>query len=217
MTEIRPVVIPLDVSVESMVNTATAAYLSQLASETAEAGEADPEDEAAPEIPSADLDDLKDWLARSCAPEEFVSLCHKRLLASAISRKLVDLQATQNALDALIERFCHGAQFRIALDSLVVNHPIVMEAVNAHVMQPGEALLIPLADMYEPDPEEEVEDNLRDMMAAVIRWNGFYLSRAVLVDFRQLAHRFDITAWAHDDSMRNKLRPNVVYYQGLPH
>lgn len=217
MTELRPVVVPLDVSVEDTVSALTTAYLSNLADETAEAGEADPDDETAPEMPSADVDDLQNWLTHACAPQEFVSPCHKRLLSSAISRKLIDLQATQNALDSLIEGFCQGAQFRIAMDSLVVNHPIVMEAVNSSGMQSGEALLIPLADMYEPDPEEEVEENLRDMVAAVIRWNGFYLSRAVLVDFRQLAHRFDAAARGFDASVQNKLRPNVIYYQGLPH
>jgi hypothetical protein len=217
MTELSPVVVPLDTVVADAVNAMTIAYLTELAEETTQASEADPDDDAAPDIPSVDLDDLKAWLCRACAPQEWASPCHGRLVAAAISQKLADLQAAQSAVDALIETFFSGAQFRIAMDSLVVNHPIVMEALSESGLPQGSVMLIPMEDMYEPDADEEVEENLRDIVAAVIRWNGFYLSRAVLTDFRQVTHRFDLAARAYGESVRNKIQPNVIYYQGLPH
>lgn len=217
MTDLQPVFAPLDTSVEQAVDAMTVLYLTELAQETAASGDADPEDETAPDLPSVDLEEFRDWLVRACSPQEFVSPCHGRLVAAAISRKLTDLSLAQATLDAFIEAFLAGAEFRISMDSLVVNHPIVMDVLGSRGLHQNSVMLIPMEDMYEPDVDEDVPQNLRDILVAVTRWHGFYLSRAVLVDFSQLAHRFSAAAADAREALGNKKLSNVVYYQRLLH
>jgi hypothetical protein len=193
-----PIVRPLDARVENAVNEATRLYVSYLADTTKEAlndvnryretGQ-EPDEESQVFAQDFDMDDLQEWLLERCAPAPSPQNSFYHYVNSVVAKTLVSMESFILELDAQAEAFVSGAPYMVSKTSLVVNQPMVMDAVKARQLDDQEIGFLILKGFFVPDEEGGEKTDLRDIVMAFRMWNGFVFSRPVLTDVSKIEEK----------------------------